>query len=94
MPQDAATVAVRVPGAHEVVPNDARDPVMAREPLVHEGVIGSQQVEETPVLTQLTREEQRRLPEHVGPQVLVELEEHVGRRVRNRCYGYPPACGR
>ena len=81
--QDAALAQQPAPGvvglaerdAAEPAAGDVRDPVVAREPLVDERVVGRQQVEHAPVLGHEAREEQLGLAAERLPQVVVEIGE-------------------
>src|SRR5262245_23378716 len=61
-------------------PVHPRNPVMAREPLVDEGVVRGQQIADAPVVAYLTLDEQFRLTLEGSTKVLVELGEHLGIR--------------
>ena len=77
MPQQPRPVALDGDAA-EPLAVDAVPPVVPGEPLVHERVVGVEQLHDAAVAENLALEEQRRLALHVGAQVLVELEEDVG----------------
>ena len=64
----------------ELVARDALDPVMPREHVVEEGVVGVEQLQHAAVLPEDVREVPLRLPAHRVPQGVVEAGEEV--RVR------------
>ena len=79
-PRRSATSGIE-PDAPEVAAVNARDAVVAAEPLVDERVVGSEQVEDAAILAdEALDEELGLLPERL-PQVLVELRKDE--RVRN-----------
>ena len=80
--EQAAPRVVRDGHAAEVAAVDARDPVVARQPLVHEGVVGRQQVQHAAVLAHHALEQQFRLAAERLAEVVVEVREVV--LVRNR----------
>jgi hypothetical protein len=73
--QEATAGLVGVCHAPEVVPRDATDPVVVGQPLVHDRVIGSDQVVDASVLPDQAVEEQLRLALHGVGELLVEVGE-------------------
>ena len=57
---------------------DAGDIIVARKPLVDEGIVGAQQLKQAPVRTDLIVDEQLCLTLEGLPQVLVELRKSGG----------------
>ena len=71
--QQTAAARIRERHAAELVPVDFRNPVVPREALVHEGVVGCQQLEHAAVLAQDGFQQQLRFPAGCMPQAVVEV---------------------
>ena len=75
--EQPAARGVRQLHAAEVAAVDVRDVVVPCQPLVDEGVVGGQQVEDAPVLAHHALEEELGLAVHRAPQPLAEIGEAV-----------------
>ena len=58
MSEQTAARAVRIRHLAELVADDVRDPVVPREPLVDEGVVGGEQIRDRPILADDVAEEE------------------------------------
>ena len=73
MTQDAAAIDVGQSNAPEVRPADVRDAVVVRQPLVHEGVVGGEQLEHAAIVAEDAAGEQLGFAAEPLPQVFVEV---------------------
>ena len=74
-PKQSAPLFLLHAHATEVTAVHVRNPVVAREPLVHEGVVGIQQVEDAAVLAHDALEEELRLGAEAVSKLVVEVRE-------------------
>ena len=78
LPQNATSAVVRVGNAAEVIALDAFDPVVPRQPLVQEGVVGPVQLQQTAVFPHQVVEEELGLAPHGVGQLTAVVGEAEG----------------
>ncbi len=95
MPEQAAPVRIGQLHLAEARAVDARDAVVLGQPLVHERVVGAQQLERAAVLAHDVAEEQLGLAAERLPDVVVEIREQqqVGRDLRLQVAQLQPLTG-
>ena len=76
MSEESAAIGVGERHAAEVRAVHAWNAVVFRQPLVDEGVVGRQQIEEAAIVAEDARDEERRLGEEGAAQRFVEREQH------------------
>ena len=77
MAEQPPAIVVADRDAPELIAVDVGQPVVARQPLVHEGVVRTQQIEHAVVLEDDALEQQLGLALQRLPQVVVEIGEHI-----------------
>ena len=81
MAEDAGAPVVGIPDPLEFLAHHPRNAVVLRQPLVHEGVVGRVELEETAVLAHQVHEEELRLPRHGVGELLMIVREHQAVRM-------------
>ena len=82
MPQQSLAPRVRDRHASESVSDDAGQPIVGRQSLVDEGVVGSEQIDQAPIFADDAAKQEFRLATHRPVQVLVPVREQVDVGVR------------
>src|SRR5256885_901107 len=80
LPEQSLTFWIRDCHAPELAPVKVRNPIVPSEPLVHEGVVGREQIENVPVFADDAFKKQLRLAAERLAKIVVEIGKQIGVR--------------